>query len=136
MESFKELKHGDYVKHVSRSEVYTVLANYGVRVTAVRHADLTNPHEWNKLDQYGDVENPEEDYVFEFGKNKYYFKGQVCVWNGKNPAVVRIGGSYSPKSEYYYIEKTPDYNSLSFRYFRPATREEIERLGNRNVLVL
>jgi hypothetical protein len=39
------LKPGDIVRGV-RGESYVVTANYGDRVTAVRTADLTNPHEW------------------------------------------------------------------------------------------
>ena len=47
MKNFIGLKPGDCVTHVAEPNVtYTVLANFGTRVTCVALADMTNPHEW------------------------------------------------------------------------------------------
>jgi hypothetical protein len=55
-EELKALCHGDIVRHKSLgSAPYTVLANYGDRVVAVRAVDLTNPIEWDQIDQVGRI---------------------------------------------------------------------------------
>lgn len=43
---FKRLSNGDIVRHKISKRVYTVMANYGERVTAVDTVDITNPDEW------------------------------------------------------------------------------------------
>lgn len=43
---FYNLKTGDVVRHVAKTEIHVVTANYGLRVTAVRSVDMTNASEW------------------------------------------------------------------------------------------
>jgi len=43
---FDSLSDGDKIKHKMFSGVWTVMANYGDRVTLVRTADATNADEW------------------------------------------------------------------------------------------
>ncbi len=50
-ETFKNLKRGDIVRHVSGSNSYIVDVHYGTRVTAVRTLDMTNPSEWIKINK-------------------------------------------------------------------------------------
>jgi NMD protein affecting ribosome stability and mRNA decay len=54
-EQFAELRPGDLVRHKGSSSALIVHANYGARVTAVRTADLTNPAEWDRVDECGQV---------------------------------------------------------------------------------
>lgn len=49
VKDLKDLKPGDLVKHKLSEEVYTVIGNYGERVTAVSIADVTNTVEWQVL---------------------------------------------------------------------------------------
>lgn len=55
MIDFKNLKHGSLVRHKSGGKAFTVMANYGDRVTAVRTVDLTNPSEWDEVDEAGEI---------------------------------------------------------------------------------
>lgn len=71
---------------------------------------------------------------YKFGKNRYYFHGQICMWRGVNPAIVRIDKN-SDDSCYRTIN-TERYNSLHYSNLRPATKAEIKKLGKRNVLRL
>lgn len=43
----KGLSRGDIIKSAGDSRTFTVIANYGDRVTAVATADVTNPAEWD-----------------------------------------------------------------------------------------
>jgi len=47
---FNELKRGELVKHLHSLDVYVVMVNYGGRVTAANTVDMTNPHEWVKVE--------------------------------------------------------------------------------------
>lgn len=49
MKTFEGLERGDIVRHITSAETYVVLANYGDRITAVKHADMTNPAEWESV---------------------------------------------------------------------------------------
>ena len=47
LQTFKGLQTGDIIAHVTNPNIsYIVVANYGDRVTAVRHVDMTQPNEW------------------------------------------------------------------------------------------
>ena len=48
LESIRELKQGDIVRHRCRdiSGTYLITAQYGNRATAVATFDITNPPEW------------------------------------------------------------------------------------------
>lgn len=48
-EQMKQLQPGDIVKHAGSMERFMVTANYGVRATAVRTVDITNPDEWELI---------------------------------------------------------------------------------------
>lgn len=52
-DQFKGLKPGDLVRAAGGHDAYIVHANYGGRVTALRHVDLTNPVEWILVDSMG-----------------------------------------------------------------------------------
>jgi spermidine/putrescine-binding protein len=48
----KELKEGDKIRHRSDpTNLYTVTANYGDHVTAVKTVDVTNAPEWELVSQ-------------------------------------------------------------------------------------
>ncbi len=50
-DEFKNLKRGEIVRHkIVKTPTYVVTANYGGRVTAARTVDMTNPSEWEKVD--------------------------------------------------------------------------------------
>jgi hypothetical protein len=49
LDSLRDMKEGDVIRHVSGGPAYIVTANYGTRVTAVLTKDVTNPNEWEKL---------------------------------------------------------------------------------------
>lgn len=49
LKNLRDLKPGDVVKHKLGEEIYTVIGNYGERVTAVSIADITNTVEWQVL---------------------------------------------------------------------------------------
>lgn len=51
LEEMKNLKSGDEVINTLGTVTYTVIANYGTRVTAIRIADLTNPGEWELVEK-------------------------------------------------------------------------------------
>jgi len=51
-EQFRKLRDGDIVRHKSEGSLpYIVTGNYGGRVTAVRSQDMTNPIEWDLIEQ-------------------------------------------------------------------------------------
>lgn len=52
-EEFNSLAGGDFIRHKESTsgEYYTVLSNYGDRVTAVRTVDMTNPSEWDLINK-------------------------------------------------------------------------------------
>lgn len=52
-ETFRKLKRGDLVKHKHDRRTFVVTSNYGDRVTAVSSVDMTNPSEWDQLDEGG-----------------------------------------------------------------------------------
>lgn len=72
---------------------------------------------------------------YKFGKNRYYFEGQVCVWRGRDPAIVRIIGD-SIDDKCFQVENSEVYNSLHYTNLRPATDSEIRKLGSKNILRL
>lgn len=49
VKNLRDLKPGDVVKHKLGEDFYTVVGNYGDRVTAVSIADVTNVVEWQVL---------------------------------------------------------------------------------------
>ena len=49
-DEFRKLERGDIVRHkVVKQPTYVVTANYNSRVTAARTIDMTNPSEWEKV---------------------------------------------------------------------------------------
>lgn len=45
----RTLQPGDIVRSASSRVSYTVVANFGQQVTAVKIADVTNPSEWSVI---------------------------------------------------------------------------------------
>lgn len=70
---------------------------------------------------------------YSFGLNAYYKKGDICVWKGGNPCIFRIN-KFNGRNCYSSTSNTHD--SLNFRHIRPATKKEIELLGDKNILFI
>lgn len=49
----KALKRGDLIRHKHSPYAYVVCANYGDRLTAIRSVDVSNPVEWEQVDNSG-----------------------------------------------------------------------------------
>ena len=56
-EIFRDLDAGDIIMSELTGICYTVMVNYGRRVTAVRTADVTNPSEWKLVNKVRSREN-------------------------------------------------------------------------------
>lgn len=69
-----------------------------------------------------------------------YKKGDVVVWRGNNPAILRIGHDFKFNNIAFSLEcaKTTNkqYNSLHYSHLRIATRQESELLGNLDIILL
>ena len=82
---FKELKHGDIIRHKQPASVpFTVHANYGDRVTAVRTMDATNPAEWDLVREDGSV-------IYDVSDGYYWFKSERSI---DRSIVQRVGGEW------------------------------------------
>lgn len=75
-----------------------------------------------------------------YGEKLEYKKGDVCIWNGKNKAIVTIGEDFKADFRAHVLEcaksTNKNYNSLHYRLLRLATDEEKELLGDLDILVL
>ena len=75
-----------------------------------------------------------------YGEKLEYKKGDVCIWNGKNKAIVTIGEDFKADFRAHVLEcaksTNKNYNSLNYRLLRLATDEEKELLGDLDILVL
>jgi hypothetical protein len=79
-----------------------------------------------------------------YGKKLEYKKGDVCIWNGMNKAIVTIGQDFKADFRADFrnhvlecaISTNEKYNSLHFTKLRLATDEEKELLGDLDFLAL
>lgn len=70
----------------------------------------------------------------EFGRTMYFKKGQVCVWKGYNPGIIRIS-EICNNSQTLYKSDSHLHHELHVASLRPATKKEIKKLG-RNKAIL
>ena len=75
-----------------------------------------------------------------YGKKLEYKKGDVCVWNGKNKAIITIGKDLKADFRAHVLEcaksTNEKYNSLHYSRLRLATNQEKELLGDLDFLSL
>ncbi len=75
-----------------------------------------------------------------YGKKLEYKKGDICVWNGLNKAILRIGYDFKVDFRAHVLECAKStnrkYNSLHYSKLRLATDEEKELLGDLDILIL
>ena len=75
-----------------------------------------------------------------YGEQLEYKKGDVCVWKGKNKAIVTIGEDFKADFSAHVLEcatsTNKNYNSLHYRLLRLATDEEKELLGDLDFIAL
>ena len=75
-----------------------------------------------------------------YGKKLEYKKGDVCVWNGMNKAIVTIGQDFKADFRAHVLEcaksTNKKYNSLHYSRLRLATNQEKELLGDLDFLAL
>ena len=82
----------------------------------------------------------EESY--EYGKNLYYFKGQVCVWRGCHPYIFRIKENSNrwniniDSTLCYKSTSRHSHNDLHYTNIRPATKDEVKLLGKNQIIIL
>lgn len=62
-----------------------------------------------------------------FGKQLDYKIGDIVIWRGQNPAILRIK---SIKMNHCYEATVNGYNSMHFSHLRLATIKEIQYLGS------
>jgi len=79
-----------------------------------------------------------ESNEYEFGGNKYYFPGQVVVWRGGEPAILKIKGKTMGDflDKNCFTSTTDSHTTLHYDNLRPATKREIEILGNRDIILI
>ena len=75
-----------------------------------------------------------------YGKKLEYKKGDICVWNGFNKAILRIAQDFEVDFMAHVLECAKStnrkYNSLHYSNLRLATDEEKELLGDLDILIL
>ena len=75
-----------------------------------------------------------------YGQKKEYKKGDVCIWNGMNKAIITIGADFKADFRAHVLEcaksTNKKYNSLHYRLLRLATEEEKKLLGDLDFLAL
>ena len=84
-----------------------------------------------------DVFNSHSDL---YGQKLEYKKGDVCVWNGKNKAIITIGKDFKADFRAHVLEcaksTNKKYNSLHYSRLRLATNQEKELLCDLDFLAL
>jgi len=82
--------------------------------------------------------NSIEDNDERYGKTKIYLEGQVVVWRGYNPAILRIPEDFVLNSfrqnSRTSISFNSIYNSCHYSNIRLATEKEIELLGDKEFI--
>lgn len=77
---------------------------------------------------------------FQFGVVKRYDIGDVVVWKGYNPAILRMQNAFScdtkSPSISYNARVNDRYNSCHYSNLRPATADEVELLGDKDCYLL
>lgn len=58
--AFMGLKPGDHIRHKSSGSAVIVHRKDGMRVTAVRVFDVSNPGEWDRVNEDGSVKEESE----------------------------------------------------------------------------
>ncbi len=69
------------------------------------------------------------------GKRKRYNIGTVVFWGGSKPCLGKINGRCSEFEDSYILNKE-SHNSCSVMNLRPATKEEINQLGDKDFLLI
>jgi len=75
-----------------------------------------------------------------YGEKLEYKKGDVCIWNGMNKAIVTIDEDFKADFRAHVLEcaksTNKKYNSLHYRLLRLATDEEKKLLRDLDFLAL
>lgn len=73
-----------------------------------------------------------------FGELTEYKKGDIVVWGGYNKAILRIAEDFISNDSCHMTQCArathKGYNSLHYSNLRLATRQEVELLGNLEIL--
>lgn len=84
--------------------------------------------------QEWDILSKDEIDLLAYGATRKYKIGDVVVWGGHTPCIGRISAKDSAWDHCYAISKS--HNSLHYSNLRYATPEEIEALGDKNILLI
>ena len=68
--------------------------------------------------------------AFRFGERNDYVAWEVVVWNGHQPCICRIKGKSDPL---HYESTISTHDWLYYSHLRPATPEEIQLLGDKEI---
>lgn len=71
-----------------------------------------------------------------FGELLLYEKGDVVVWRGKRGAILRIEKKIPHRGNIFYDSTESGWMNLNRKDLRLATKEEVERLGEKNYIML
>lgn len=68
MNSFKEIKEGEFIQHVTGGTVYIVTGHYGRHITLTQTREASNPTEWNKFNV---DDNSDSEFIKWFNGTDY-----------------------------------------------------------------
>lgn len=68
-----------------------------------------------------------------FGERNDYEVGEVVVWNGKDPCICKLASRCDDLALSCYKSRSESHDSLHYRHLRPATPEEINLLGEKEI---
>ena len=101
-----------------------------------KHSENTEPSNSTKP-VLADVFNSHTEL---YGEKLEYKKGDICIWNGMNKAIITISQDFKADFRAHVLEcaksTNKKYNSLHYRLLRLATDEEKELLGGLDFLAL